>query len=128
MTLQVKTALKLTVQLTFVKLTLHRNLCTCCLGFFHFIISSTHILPSISSVAFLNIWRFSQWVIILGPCDGWSWFTAGLTRQLEGITLIDSCVLRCFSDRWWHWKPIKKNNNFSILPKVKCKYLIIYYK
>ena len=89
-------------------LTLHCNLCTCC-HLCHFVFSFTHICPSISSLAVLNVHSFAQLMSILGPCDGWSRLTAGLTSQLKTITLIDGFVLRCFSDCWWHWKPLKTN-------------------
>ena len=90
------------------RLTLHCNLCTCC-HLCHFVFSFTHICPSISSLAVLNVNSFAQLMSILGPCDGWSWLTAGLTSQLKTITLIDDFVLRHFSDFWWHWKPSKTN-------------------
>ena len=90
------------------RLTLHCNLCTCC-HLCHFVFSFTHICPSISSLAVLNVHSFAQLISILGPCDGWSRLTAGFTSQLKTITLIDDFVLRRFSDCWWHWKPSKTN-------------------
>ena len=91
-------------------LTLHCNLCTCC-HLCHFVFSFTHICPSISSLAVLNVHSFAQLMSILGPCDGWSRLTAGLTSELKTITLIDSFVLRRFSDCWRHWKPLKTKHH-----------------
>ena len=91
------------------KLTLHRNLCTCSLGFFHTVICSTHILPTITSLAFLNVYSCAQLISILGPCYGWSWSTTGITSQLKTIALIDGLVLRRYNDCWRHWKEIKTN-------------------